>query len=44
MKSEIDESLGQQIQQEISKGFLENISEITKLISDNFSQMKENNQ
>jgi gas vesicle protein len=44
MKSEIEEQLGQQIQQEISKGFLENISGMTKLIHDNFSQMKESNQ
>ena len=44
MKSEIEASLGQQIQQEISKGFLENISGITKLIQDNFAQMKESNQ
>ena len=44
MKSEMEEQLGQQIQQEISKGFLENISGITKLIQDNFSQMKESNQ
>jgi hypothetical protein len=32
MKSEMEESLGQQIQQEISKGFLENIQGITQLI------------
>ena len=32
MKSEIEESLGEQIQKEISKGFLENISGITKVI------------
>ena len=44
MKSEIEASLGEQIQQEISKGFLENISGITKLIQDNFAQMKESNQ
>ena len=44
MKSEIEEQLGQQIQQEISKGFLENISGMTKLIQENFSQMKESNQ
>jgi hypothetical protein len=37
MKSEIEEQLGEQIQQEISKGFLENISGMTKLIQDNFS-------
>jgi len=44
MKSEIEEQLGLQIQQEISKGFLENISGMTKQPQDNFSQMKESNQ
>jgi hypothetical protein len=32
MKSEMEESFGEQIQQEISKGFLENISGLTKFI------------
>jgi hypothetical protein len=32
MKSEMEESLGQQIQQAIYKGFLENIQGITQLI------------
>jgi methyl coenzyme M reductase subunit C-like uncharacterized protein (methanogenesis marker protein 7) len=41
MKTEIEEALGHQIQQEISRGFLENISGFTQLIQDNFTQMKE---
>ncbi len=41
MKSEIEEALGQKIQEEISEGFLKNISGFTQLIQDNLSQMKE---
>jgi hypothetical protein len=43
MKSEIDESLGEQIQQEIFRSFLENIPGITQLIQENFSLIKQNN-
>jgi hypothetical protein len=32
MKSEIEEALGQKIQEEISEGFLKNISGFTQLI------------
>ncbi len=41
MKSEIEEALGQKIQEEISEGFLKNISGFTQVIQDNLSQMKE---
>ena len=44
MKPEIAELLGSQIQEEISKGFLENISGITELIEAKFSQLEVNNQ
>jgi hypothetical protein len=44
MKPEIAELLGSQIQEEISKGFLENISGITELIEAKFSQLELNNQ
>ena len=44
MKPEITSLLGSQIQEEISKGFLENISGITELIETKFSQLELNNQ
>ena len=44
MKPEIDELLGFQIQQEISKGFLENVSGLTDLIEAKFAQVEHNNQ
>ena len=44
MKPEITDILGSQIHQEISKGFLENISGITDLIKAKFSELKQNNQ
>ena len=44
MKPEIAGLLGPQIQQEISKGFLENISGLTQLIESRFKQLEENNQ
>ena len=43
MKPEIEDSLGQQTQQEISSFFLENISGITQLIQKNFSLITPNN-
>ncbi len=43
MKPEITSLLGSQIQEEISKGFLENISGITELIEAKFSQLELNN-
>ena len=43
MKPEITGLLGSQIQEEISKGFLENISGITELIEAKFSQIELNN-
>ena len=42
MKPEIVDSLGQQIQQEISSFFLENISGITQNIEKNFSLITQN--
>ena len=44
MKPEIDELLGSQIQQEISKAFLENVSGLTDLIEAKFAQVELNNQ
>jgi hypothetical protein len=44
MKPEIANLLGSQIQQEISKGFLENISGLTELIEAKFKHLEENNQ
>ena len=44
MKPEITGLLGSQIQEEISKGFLDNISGITELIEAKFSQLELNNQ
>jgi hypothetical protein len=44
MKPEIAGLLGSQIQQEISKGFLENISGLTELIESKFKQLAESNQ
>ncbi len=43
MKPEIAGLLGSQIQQEISKGFLENISGLTELIESKF-KLEESNQ
>ena len=43
MKPEIHDLLGSQIQEEISKGFLENISGITDLIEAKFSEFELNN-
>lgn len=44
MKPEIAESLGAQIQEEISKVFLENFSGITELIESKFSKLELNMQ
>ena len=44
MKPEIAELLGSQIQQEISKEFLENVSGLTDLIEAKFAQLEHNNQ
>ena len=44
MKPEITGLLGSEIQEEISKGFLDNISVITQLIEEKFSQLEVNNQ
>ena len=44
MKPEMAELLGSQIQQEISKGFLENVSGLTDLIEAKFAQLEQNNQ
>ena len=44
MKPEITGLLGPQIHEEISKGFLKNISGITELIEAKFSQLELNNQ
>ena len=44
MKPEIDELLGSQIQQEISKAFLKNVSGLTDLIEAKFAQVEHNNQ
>ena len=44
MKPEIDELLGSQIQQEISKAFLENVSGLTDFIEAKFAQVELNNQ
>ena len=44
MKPEISAMLGPQIQQEISKGFLENISGLAELIESKFKQLEENSQ
>ena len=44
MKSERKDALGQQIHEEISRGFIENISGITEIIKDNFSQIRESSQ
>jgi hypothetical protein len=44
MRPEIAGLLGSQIQEEISRGFLENISGITELIEAKFSQLELNNQ
>ena len=38
------DELGQQIHEQISRGFLENISGIAEIIKENFSQMKESSQ
>ncbi len=43
MKPEILDLLGSQIQEEISKGLLENISGINELIKEKFSQLELNN-
>jgi hypothetical protein len=43
MKPEIAGLLGSHIQEEISKGFLENIAGITELIETKFSQLEFNN-
>jgi hypothetical protein len=43
MKPEIHDLLDSQIQEEISKGFLENISGITDLIEAKFSEFELNN-
>ncbi len=42
MKPEINGILGSQIQEEITKGFLENISGITEIIEAKFSQLELN--
>lgn len=44
MKPEIVESFGAQIQEEISKVFLENVSGITELIEAKFSKLELNMQ
>ena len=44
MKPEMAELLGSQIQHEISKGFLENVSGLTDLIEAKFAQLEQNNQ
>ena len=44
MRPEIAGLLGSQIHEEISRGFLENISGITDLIEAKFSQLELNNQ
>jgi hypothetical protein len=44
MKSDIKDALGEQMHEEISKSFLENIAGITEIIKENFSQMRESTQ
>ena len=44
MKSEMKDALGQQIHEEISRGFIDNISGIADIIKENFSQIRESSQ
>jgi len=44
IKSDIKDALGEQIHEEISKSFLENIAGIAEIIKENFSQMRESTQ
>ena len=44
IKADIKDALGEQIHEEISKSFLENISGIAEIIQENFSLMRESTQ
>ncbi len=44
IKSDIKDALGEQIHEEISNIFLENIAGIAEIIKENFSQMRESTQ
>ena len=44
IKSDIKDVLGEQIHEEISKIFLENIAGIAEIIKENFSQLRESTQ
>jgi gas vesicle protein len=44
IKTDIKDALGEQIHEEISKSFLENIAGIAEIIKENFSQMRESTQ